>query len=71
MCHESGVMFHMSCVTCHKSHVKKTTTKNRLSGGASRSRVCYQRGLPRLVTLQVQKNPVILPPLTSGHFQTG
>ena len=48
------VMFHVSHVTCrvphvtchnHVSHIKK----NGQSGGASRSRVCYQRGLPRLV----------------------
>ena len=60
-CHVSHVTCHMSRVTCHVSHVKNTffynffkkknyTTKNiGQSGGASRWRVCYQRGLPRLV----------------------
>ena len=37
----------MSHVTCHVSHVEEE--KNGQIGGASRSRVCYQRGLPRLV----------------------
>ena len=58
LCHMSCVMCHVSHVTCHMSHVAchvsfVTTTKkmkkNGQSGGASRSRVCYERGLPRLV----------------------
>ena len=48
---------HMSCVTCHVSRVTCQNfflhflyvKENGLSGGASRWRVCYQRGLPRLV----------------------
>ena len=54
-------MCHMSHVTCHVSPVKKyifhfsfliiLQKKNGKSGGARRWRVCYQRGLPRLVTL--------------------
>ena len=60
MCQVSPVTCHLSPVTCHLSHVKKTlfhikkkkkysVTKVGQSGGASRWRVCYQRGLPRLV----------------------
>ena len=55
MCHVSCVMSHVSRVTCHMSHV---TCQNILFtiyfffngkiGRASRWRVCYQRGLPRL-----------------------
>ena len=47
----SHVLCHVSCVTCHMSHV----TCNFFffffwqSGEAYRWRVCYQRGLPRLV----------------------
>ena len=50
MCHVSHVTCHMSCVTCHVSCVTKQSKKLK-NGGASRSRVCYQRGLPRLVSL--------------------
>ena len=61
MCHVSRVTCHVSRVTCHVSHVtchmscvtKKVfffVEKNGKSGEASRSRVCYQRGLPRLVS---------------------
>ena len=64
MCHVACVMSHVSCVTCHVSpvtcHVSPVTCqkklqllifflKKSLSGGASRGRVCYQRGVPRLV----------------------
>ena len=51
MCHMSHVACHMSHVTCHMSHEerKEKRRKNGESGGAYRSRVCYQRGLPRLV----------------------
>ena len=64
-CHLSRVTCHLSHVTCHLSHVKKkkitfflfkkiyisiyTLTKIGKIGGASWWRVCYQRGLPRLV----------------------
>ena len=70
MCHMSHVTCHVSPVMCHVSHVKniffyislnkkknkkKYTTKNiGQSGGASRWRVCYQRGLPRLVLNVIQ-----------------
>ena len=37
----------MSHVICNMSHI--TCKKKLKKGGASRSRVCYQRGLPRLV----------------------
>ena len=49
MCHVSHVACHMSHVTCHMSHVKCHMYKKKKYGGAWRSRVCYQRGLPRLV----------------------
>ena len=50
---------YVSCVTCHVSRVichmspkkiiEKKKRKKGKSGGDSRLRVCYQRGLPRLV----------------------
>ena len=49
---------HMSCVTCHVSRVTChlpfyfSFKKMEKGGGASRWRVCYQRGLPRLVSGQ-------------------
>ena len=64
MCHVSCGMCHMSHVTCHMSHVtghvslvtghlsQRKKRKNfyiKQSGGTSQLRVCYQRGLPRLV----------------------
>ena len=60
MCHVSGVRCHVSGVTCQVSrvrfHVSGVTCHNFFSffffgqsGGTSRWRVCYQRGLPRLV----------------------
>ena len=53
-CHVSCVMCHVSCVRCQVSHVMCHAWHFfffffRQSGGASRWRVCYQRGLPRLV----------------------
>ena len=58
-CHVSRVMCHVSRVTCHVSRVNCHMSfffffivkKIWQSGGASRWRVCYQRGLPRLVSL--------------------
>ena len=54
MCHVSRVTCHVSRVMCHVSHVTCNFNffflQNFLqSGGASRWRVCYQQGLPRLV----------------------
>ena len=61
MCHVSRVTCHLSHVTCHMSPVTChmfylfiyfyffSLKKKLQSGGASRWRVCYQRGLPRLV----------------------
>ena len=65
MCHVSHVTCHVSRVTCHMSkniflhfHYKKKKNKNKKnyttknigkSAEAYRWRVCYQRGLPRLV----------------------
>ena len=45
---------YVSCVTNQKKSIKKSIKKKPSekigqSGGASRWRVCYQRGLPRLV----------------------
>ena len=52
-CHVSHVTCHVSCVTCHLYHVTchffSITKKIGQCGGASRWKVCYQRGLPRLV----------------------
>ena len=51
-CHVSHVMCHMSRVTCHVSHVTCHFFSPFFfgqSGEAYRWRVCYQRGLPRLV----------------------
>jgi hypothetical protein len=47
-------MRHMSRITCHVSHVFFLFFFGQ-RGEAHRGRVCYQRGLPRLV-LQQQKN---------------
>ena len=49
----SHVTCHMSHVTCHVSHVTLQMSRVKChmsqSGEAYRWRVCYQRGLPRLV----------------------
>ena len=45
MCQMSDVKCHMSCVTCHMSFFSFFFQ----SGQASQWKVCYQRGLPRLV----------------------
>ena len=60
MCHVSPVMCHVSPVTCHVSpitcHVSPVTCNFFILknigqiGGASQWRVCYQCGLPRLVS---------------------
>ena len=42
----SRVTCHVSYVTCHMSHVRFFSGQ---IGEASQGRVCYQRGLPRLV----------------------
>ena len=49
-CHLSPVKCHLSHVTCQMSK-KSYPLKNGQSGVASWWRVCYQRGLPRLVYL--------------------
>ena len=49
-CHVSGVTCHVSPVTCHMSRVRfYFFWGGGQSGEASQGRVCYQRGLPRLV----------------------
>ena len=52
-CHVSCVMGHVSSVTCHMSNVNFFLALNKIqpSGEASRWRVCYQRGQPRLVVV--------------------
>ena len=49
-------MCHVSHVTCRMSMSHK---KNGKSGGASRSRVCYQRGLLRLVLINVHDKCIL------------
>ena len=53
MCHVSRVTCHMSPVTCHLFERKKYIFQKQIqqSGGASRWKVCYWRGLPRLVCI--------------------
>ena len=58
MCHLSHVTCHVSCVKCHVSHVEKENEGQR--GGASRWRVCYQRGLLRLVFIVKGLKKVII-----------
>ena len=53
------------CVTCHMSRVRSQVSWVSwffffLSGGASRWRVCYQRGLPRLVFMKVDSMTLLL-----------
>ena len=45
-CHVSHVTCHMACVTCHFFFFRQ-------SGESYRWRVCYQRGLPRLVFINI------------------
>ena len=87
MCHVSRVTCHMSRVTCHLSPVtcqkmifltfnffSSFLCKKKIgqSGGASRWRVCYQRGLPRLVlylsALKVSTALAGLSAFISGQF---
>ena len=49
-CYLLYVMSHMSCVTCHMSHV---TIFYGQSGETIQWRVCYQWGQPRLVFVVV------------------
>ena len=53
MCHMSRVTCHMSHVTCHTSHFFYYLFFFGQSGEAYRWRVCYQRGLPRLVLVSI------------------
>ena len=69
MCHVSHVTCHVSHVTCpkkignifvikkiNKQINKKNRSQNKIwqSGGASQWRVCYQRGIPRLVLIMIK-----------------
>ena len=57
MCHLSHVTCHMSHVTCHVSHVTFFLLLfSGLFGEAYRWRVCYQRGLPRLVSIDLKSS---------------
>ena len=62
-CHVSYFTGHVSCVTCHMSHVMCHFFHVFLlqSGEASWWRVCYQRGVPRLVLIEVtyQKETIL------------
>ena len=65
LCHMSYVLCHMSCVTCR--HVSKCFVVLFFcfsffweNGRANKWRVCYQRGLPRLVFLPYQ-HPLLTP----------
>ena len=49
-CHVSHALCHMSCVTCHVSHGMCNIYFFLQSGGSSQWRVCYQWGLPSLVS---------------------
>ena len=62
-CHVSGVTCHVSGVTCilYILFFEK-------KGEASRWRVCYQRGLPRLVSICSTLFPSISPQLPYGLF---
>ena len=57
-CDISRVTCHVSHVTCHVSHIeeKKFRKKNGKFGGTSWWRVCYQQGLPRLVSSEHYNN---------------
>ena len=53
ICHMSSVICHMSHVICRVSNVMcQVSHFFGPSGGASRARVCYQQGLPRLVVTE-------------------
>ena len=55
-CQVSGVTCHVSHVTCHLSNVTcQIFFLVGQSGEASQGRVCYQRGLPRLVYIGASK----------------
>ena len=55
MCRVSLVMCHVSCVTCNYYYYIFFFLQ---IGGASQWRVCYQRGLPRLVKFWIRKKIV-------------
>ena len=64
--HMAGVTCHMSRATCHVSGVTRHVPFFLLlfgqSCGACRRRVCYRRGLPRLVAkLQIFQLPPVKP----------
>ena len=59
MCHVSGVTCQVSGVMCQVSHVSFFLGQ---SGEASRWRVCYQRGLPRLVLKQLYYHDISFHP---------
>ena len=53
MCRMSHIAYQVSHVTCQVSHIHCIfSVGGGQNDGASKWRVCYQRGLPRLVLLQ-------------------
>ena len=75
----SCVKYHMSHVTCHLSHVTchmpQVTCKLFLGGGqngeASHWRICYQRGLPRLVFLPLHIMFYLFPMVSLHEVRDG
>ena len=59
--HVPHVMCHKSGVRCQVSGVKFFLFFFGQRGGASRLRVCYQRGLPPLVHMQMPNEPLLSP----------
>ena len=73
--HLSCVRCHMSCVRCHMlyvtfqmSHIKCPILMGQ-SGEASQGRVCYQLGLPRLVSYRLKTVKCTFCNGDSGEFQ--
>ena len=69
-CPGSHVTCHMSRVACPLFHlIFSIKFFSSHSGGASRRRVCYQRGLPRLVSLSPpHKIMLLVLPGRTGYF---
>ena len=82
MCHVSHVTCHVSRVTCQMSgvffffyifyyiYINLFYKKNLQSDGASWWRVCYQRGLPRLVYLHPKEDDIFISASTKYDAKT-
>ena len=70
MCHMSHVKCLVSRVTCHVSHVFFSSKEIGQCGGASRWRVCYQRGLSRLVYRKIALNHLQVDIWILVHYST-